>query len=228
MLPLSRSLSLGAVIVYDDVTTVGTSIQLKVLTKGMIFREGGRRVNVYVGAKQVGSLLTGGDGFGYWTHRFQRVGLERVVADSGDNKGDGLVLIMGRREKAIVIEIEGALMRFFVSEPVKKKAEKGVRRIAEKYRIIYVTRFLGTLYARKLLENKEFPVSPVLPWTGPHVLERLKGRGVKLHAVISSGALLKKAADHIDKGFAFEETEYGTTLKDWEEALQRLEKEDHK
>ena len=71
MLPLSRSLSLGAVIVYDDVTTVGTSIQLKVLTKGMIFREGGRRVNVYVGAKQVGTLLTGGDGFGYWTHRFQ-------------------------------------------------------------------------------------------------------------------------------------------------------------
>ena len=39
ILPAARGLS--AVIVYDRVTTVGTPVYLKVLTKGRIFADGG-------------------------------------------------------------------------------------------------------------------------------------------------------------------------------------------
>ena len=44
--PTDRSFS--AVIVYDRVTTVGTPVYLKVLTKGRIFADGGRLVDFFL------------------------------------------------------------------------------------------------------------------------------------------------------------------------------------
>ena len=60
VLPAAQCLS--AVIVYDNVTTVGTPVFLKVYTKGRIFADGGRLVEFFLDNNSFGKNLTGGDG----------------------------------------------------------------------------------------------------------------------------------------------------------------------
>ena len=96
ILPAARGLS--AVIVYDRVTTVGTPVYLKVLTKGRIFADGGRLVEFYLDDKSFGQNLTGGDGYGYMKYTPRRTGIIKVRATSQGESGAGLALVMKKSE----------------------------------------------------------------------------------------------------------------------------------
>ena len=98
ILPTARGL--GAVIVYDRVTTVGTPVYLKVLTKGRIFADGGRLVQFYLDDKSFGKNLTGGDGYGYRKYKPRRAGIINGRATSKGESGAGLLLVMKKSEKA--------------------------------------------------------------------------------------------------------------------------------
>ena len=68
----------AAVIVFDRVTTVGSSVYLKVLTKGKFFAEGGKRITFYLEGQQLGKTLTGGDGYGFLKVTPERKGMQEI------------------------------------------------------------------------------------------------------------------------------------------------------
>ena len=104
------------VIVYDRVTTVGTPVYLKVLTKGRIFADGGRLVEFYLDDKRFGKNLTGGDGYGYRKYEPRRAGIINIRATSKGESGSGLLLVMKKSEKAVLIEIEGGFKDAYISD----------------------------------------------------------------------------------------------------------------
>ena len=55
------------------------------------------------------------------------------------------------------------------------------------------------------------------------MFEDLKKRYISLYAIVGSAALISEASGYVDKRFAFEETEDGTYVEDWQEILKRLE-----
>ena len=104
ILPSAQGMS--AVIAYDNVTTVGTPVFLKVLTKGVIFPDGGRLVEFFLDEKSLGKNLTGGDGYGYRKHTPKRPGLMKLNVRSKGESGSGWLLVAKKRENVVFIEIE--------------------------------------------------------------------------------------------------------------------------
>ncbi len=223
-LALTSTQGLGAVIVYDHVTTVNTPVYLKVLTKGKIFADGGRLVEFFLDGKRIGKNLTGGDGYGYRKYVPGRAGIIKVRATSDGESGNGLVLVMKKSEKAVLIEIEGGFKDAYMSDIAAGAARQAVEQLLKKYRVIYLSRNIGVRMARDWLDEMAFPDAPVLRWRGEKTLRALKEKGVNLYAIIGPAGVIEAAADHVEKRYTFDETQNGQTVKDWHELMTLLPK----
>ncbi len=224
---LPASPSLSAVIVYDQVTTVGTPVYLDVLTKGRIFAAGGRLVEFYLDDKSIGKNLTGGDGHGYRKYMPDRPGMIKVSARSEGESGSGLLLVMKKSEKAVLIEIEGGFKDAFISQIAARANRRAVEKLFKEYRVIYLSRYsryLGIQRSKDWLEEVEFSEGPVLSWRGPQMLTILKAREIHLYAIIGSAEIIREAAEHVERRYTFEQTQSGQTVKDWEEIIELLNK----
>lgn len=220
VLPATRSLA--AVIVYDRVTSLNTPVYLKVLTKGRIFADGGRLVEFFLDDKSLGKNLTGGDGYGYRKYLPQRAGLIKVRATSDGESGNGMVLVMKKSEKAILIEIEGGFKDAVVSDIAAGAARQAVAEMQKKYRVIYLSRNTGVRMARNWLDEMEFPDAPVLRWKGAQMLSALKEKGIQIYAIIGAGAVIEAAGEHVHKRYTFDKTQKGQTVKDWHDLMMKL------
>lgn len=221
-LALPATPSLGAVIVYDRVTTVNTPVYLKVLTKGRIFADGGRLVEFFLDEKSLGKNLTGGDGYGYRKYVPQQAGIIKLRATSDGESGNGIVLVMKKSEKAILIEIEGGFKDAVVSDIAAGAGRRAVAEMKQKYRVIYLSRNTGVRMARSWLDEMEFPDAPVLRWKGAQTLNALKEKGIQLYAIIGAGAVIEAAADHVNNRYTFDKTQKGQTVRDWHELMTKL------
>lgn len=213
---------LGAVIVYDRVTTVNTPVFLKVLTKGRIFADGGRLVEFFLDDKSFGKNLTGGDGYGYRKYVPMRAGMIKVRATSDGESGNGLVLVMKKRDKAVLIEIEGGFKDALVSDIAAAAGRHAVEQMQKKYRIIYLSRNTGVRMARDWLDEMEFPDAPVLRWKGTQTLSALKEKGIQLYGIIGAAGVIEAAADHVERRFTFDQTQTEHTVKDWHDLMTKL------
>ncbi len=216
--------SLGAVIVYDRVTTVKTPVYLKVLTKGRIFADGGRLVEFFWDDNSLGKNLTGGDGYGYRKYVPRRAGIFKVRATSNGESGNGFVLVMKKSEQAILIEIEGGFKDAFISDIAAGAGRQAVAELLKKYRVIYLSSNTGIRMARNWLDEKAFPDAPLLRWRGAQSLKALADKGIQLYAIIGGAGVIKAAADHIERRYTFDRTQQGQTVNDWHELMQKLSK----
>lgn len=210
------------VLVFDGVTTVQTAIRIKVLTKGRIFAQGGRLVDVYLGGCHLKKILTGGDGYGYLKYIPQRPGYKEIEVRSDANSSTGLILVMGKKEKAIIIDVEGAFKDTIFSEALRKNSSKIVNALSESYRVIYLSRYVGKGISRSWLEEENFPKSVILRWQGADTFEILRRKEVALYAVIGSAAVMSAAEDHIEQRYTFEKSKAGQMVQDWNEILKLL------
>ena len=210
------------VAVLDSVTTVNTPIRITVLTKSRFFSAGGRRVDVYLDDKHLKRILTGGDGYGYLKYTPRSTGYQKIKARSNSDSAEGLLLVMTKKDRAIVIEVEEGFKTAVFSEEIKQSSLKVVKTLSKKYKIIYLSRYLGKSITGTWLEKQSFPKSVILDWQGSNTLTALKKKGIQLHAIIGSTAVISEAAKNIESRFTFEKTKDGTTVKDWDEILELL------
>ena len=214
--------SLGAVIVYDRVTSVNTPVYLKVLTKGRIFADGGRLVEFFWDDKRLGKTLTGGDGYGYRKYIPQRAGIFKVRATSDGESGTGFALVMKKSEKAVLIEIEGGFKDALISDIAAGASRHAVEELLKEYRVIYLSSSTGIRLARNWLDEKAFPAAPLLRWQGTQTLKALADKGIQLYAIIGPAGVIEAAADHIERRYTFDETQQGQTVNDWHELMRKL------
>jgi hypothetical protein len=213
------------VVVLDRVTTVKTPIRITVLTKNRFFSVGGRLVDIYLNDDHLKRILTGGDGYGYLKYTPPSPGYITIKARSGSDSATGLLLVMTKNDRAIIIEVEEGFKGAVFSEEVKQSSLKAVKTLSKNYKIIYLSRYAGKSITGTWLEKQSFPESVILSWRGPETLTALKKKGIQLHAIIGSAAVISAAAKDIENRFAFEKTKDGTTVKDWGEILEHLQDE---
>jgi hypothetical protein len=218
VVPVSHS----KVVVFDRVTTVQRPLTISVQTRDGFFSAGGRLVDIYLDDNLLKKILTGGDGYGYLKYTPPGPGLKKITARSNTDSASGLILVMNENEKAIIIEAEGAFKDTVLSDEIRESSRKAVNSLSEKYKIIYLSRFLGKNLIGGWLEKQNFPKSVILRWRGPKTLENLKKQGVRLHAIIGSALIISAGKEQIEKRFSFEKTKDGKTVKDWDEILRLL------
>ncbi len=215
--------SLGKVVVFDGVTTVQTPIRIQVLTKGRLFAEGGRLVDIYLNEKHLKKIMTGGDGYGYLKYVPEVPGIKTIKARTESASSSGLLLVMRPSEKAIVIDIEGAFKDAIFSQELRANSQEAVRSLSKNYTIIYLSRMVGKGISRSWLEEEGFPKSVILRWRGATTFKSLSKRGINLHAVIGSTAVMSAAKKHIEHRYTFEKSKDAVLVQSWDEILKHLQ-----
>lgn len=218
----------AATIVFDRVTTVGTSVYLKVLTKGRLFSQGGKRVTFYLDGKLLGKTLTGGDGYGYLKYIPDQTGIQNIEVRTDEDKGSGSLLVLAKDEKAIVLEIEGSLKLSLYSEDIRDESREAVSTLIRSHKIIYLNRFFDTGLSKKWLEKEKFPPSVVLRWRGSRSFAYLKEQGVNLWAFIGSAALVSESTEYFENSYTFEESKKGKKVEKWSEVVKLLSDDEKK
>jgi hypothetical protein len=214
----------SGVVVFDIVASPGNPVRLRALTKGRFFPEGGRIIDFFVSDRHLGSTLSGGDGYAFLEYIPKGRGLKKMKVKSGEESSEGMLLVARRNEKVILLEIEGSLMKssLLTNEPGQDSSEV-IKKLMDKYRIIYLTSLLGVELSRKLLSQGKVPPSVILKWKGPELLHELKELHLRLSAVVGSPAIISEASEQIKKRYTFSETDDGVVVKDWKELAEKLE-----
>lgn len=207
--------------VYDNVAPSEKNIKLTALTKGRFFPAGGRLVKFYVNGRHIGTALSGGDGYAFLKYLSHSSGIKKLKVEAGDETDEGILLITGKNEAVILIEIENSLLgSIFYLKPAKDAPEI-LGQLQKKFRIIYLTTLTGVKLSRKWLNDNKFPQSAVIKWKGKDMLDDLKAQGLELHAIIGSPDIISEAVG-IKKRFSFTETENGITVKGWKDISEQL------
>ena len=220
---IAPSIGYGEVVVFDGVTTVETPVRIVVLTKGRFFSQGGMLVDIHLDDEPLKKILTGGDGYGYLKYTPHGPGLKKITARSAEDMASGLMLVMEKKEKAIIIEIEAGFQDALLSTETRKNSRQVVDFLSQKYKIIYLSTSLGRGITRTWLEKQGFPISIILPWQGPQLFTALKSKGVEVYAIIGSAPVISEAKEHIEHRYTFGESKDGETVQDWDEISKRLQ-----
>jgi hypothetical protein len=206
----------AGVVVFDRVTGVGKPVFVKVVTRGLVFTKGGRRVAIRIDDGPVHQTLSGADGAAFIKYHPHTPGFHHITAVSEDEKAAGTVLVLAPEESVIVIGIEGGLQSSLFAKEKREEARKAVEELSHRYRLVYLTGWVGVGMVKKWLEKHRFPRSVVLRWRGENVFTQMERNGVRAQAVIGSGALLRAAPDSIENRFTFEEKD-ASAVSSWEE-----------
>lgn len=216
----------AGIMVFDNVTTKGKPVKLRAFTKGRFFPEGGKLVEFYLNGKHIGTTLSGGDGIAFLKYTPLSPGIKHLKVKKGIDKDKGMLLVIKKGERIILIEIESTLFEFpFIPNPVRESKETLIV-LTEKFKLIYVTSLIGAKKSRDWLKKNEYPTSAVLKWNA-NLLDVLKEQGIKPYTIIGSSAVLSEASE-IEKKFSFEETKNGMRVKNWKELGLRLKEEAEK
>ena len=218
------STSSAHVVVFDRVTTLGTPVRLIVLSKGKLFSKGGQMVDIFIDNEKLKQVLTGGDGYGYLNYIPKHPGLERITAKSGLGEGSGLILILEKHEKAVLIELGSGFKDSLLSEEARSESQSVIKGLSRQFKIIYLIRHISGTLPKKWLKKENFPESVVIRWKGAQTLEALKVNGVNLYAIIGSATLMSPSVKYIENRYCFEKTKDGKTVANWKEIEKLLSK----
>jgi hypothetical protein len=213
----------ASVTVFDAVAVSGRNVLLKALIKGRLFPEGGRIVDFYVEGRRVGRTMSGGDGYAFLEYLPEDTGPKSVEARSGDDGDKGVILVMKENERVILIELEGGLVGPIFYGKAHKGSMDVLKKLNEKYRLIYISSFIGISGSRRLLKKRALPYSAVLEWGGAELLEELEATGIKVHAIVGSPSILTESVDYVKHRFSFQETDDGTVVEGWKEISDAIE-----
>jgi len=207
----------GGVIVFDDVTSLSHPIFVKVLTKDKLFTQGGQLVTVKIGQLVAQTILTGGDGYGFLKFTPQQAGDVLVEATYNNESATAKILVMAPTDQALVTAIEFGLRKDpFAAEP-RQHSHDVLKRLAQKYKLIYLYGFFGRGFAQNWLKINRFPEAILLKNQGKAKIKQLHERGVQMVALIGSADLASSSAAYVKKVITFSEAEDVNVVEDWQE-----------
>lgn len=201
----------------------GKEVMISAETRGKLFRKGGEIVEFLVDGKSLGKSLSGGDGFAFKQFRPLRAGLYRIASKSGGEEGKGTLLSLRKGEGIVFIDVKDGLFEGVFSERPKKGSQEAIRNLARKFPVILLqTGFPGTEAIKTWLRENDFISLPVIPWDQGAVFDDMKGRGLKIRAVIGGASIIESAAEYKPRAFSFGEAEGAAEVKDWKEIGKKL------
>ncbi len=215
------SLAYAELTVFDAVSAQEAPVTLSVRTSKFFMADGGRRVEIFLDGQRRGRILTGADGYGFLRLEPQRPGMMKISAASGDSRAEGRLLVMGKMDRAVMVELEAAFMDLHLGSHDREECRRALESIGRHYRLIYIYRIIGIGLSRNRLEAADWPASVVLPWRGPATLEALRDKGVQVHALIGSAEVVA-AGGHVEKRFSFEKSKNAVTVRQWAEIAKEL------
>jgi hypothetical protein len=217
---LCSGIASAGVTAFDAVTSIKNPIKLQALTKGRFFSEGGKLVEFFIDEKHIGTTLSGGDGYAFLKYIPQSKGLKRIKLKTADESDEAMLLVTDKKDKVILIAIEGSLFESTLSFKPAKGAKEAIGTISQKYRIIYLS-MIGIKQSRKWLQENKLYESIVFSWDGENLINDLREKDINIYAIVGSPDMLAEIKDI--RKFSFKETDNGTEVESWSDILKQLQ-----
>jgi hypothetical protein len=209
--------------VFDRVGTVGSPVTLVVRTTKWFMADGGRQVSIALDGERRGTILTGGDGYGYFRLTPGRAGLLKVSARSDDDEASGLLLVMEKTDRAVLAEVETVMKEIYLRPDAREACRMAFESVRRRYRLIFVYRFMGADFSRNRLAKERLLPAVVIPWKGMTTLDSLQAKGVQIHAVIGSAEMVTAAGAQVPFRISFEKAKGATTVLEWNDIEKMLD-----
>ena len=194
------------VVVFDQAGMVGVPVNVAVRTAGLFSAAGGRLVDLELAGEPLGRLMTGADGFGYRRFTPAQAGLLNLEAIAEGHRASGRLLVLNPTEQAVLIEVETALKAMIWGADGREDCRSALESIGRRYRLIYISRWLGADFVRARIAPAGLPETVVLPWKGVATLKSLQHQGVPIAALVGSEPAVSEARSRIEQRFTFEKT----------------------
>ncbi len=217
LLLLLPSLASAGVEVKDDIAVTGEAIMLGAKTKGLFLARGGELVEFSVDDKVLGKNLSGGDGWAYREFTPKREKLYKVKATSGKDSGTGLLLSLTKGRGILFIDVQGSLIKPPFSKLPREGSLEIVKKLSEKYHVVYLYAEFPEIVIRVWLKENEFPDAPLFGWRGGMIFDDIVEKGLKVKVVIGSASVVQSALEYKAKLFTFEVFDEATEVGSWEE-----------
>jgi hypothetical protein len=195
MIVVIPSIASAEVQVRDDVAVTGQPVMLAARTKGLILPMGGELVKFMVDGESLGENLSGGDGWAYREYIPGKEKLYEVEALSGEDAGSGYLLALKEGAGIIFVDVQGALVIPPFSREPREGSLESLKRISDKYSIVYLYTEFPSLVIRKWLSENAFPDAPLLNWRSGGVFDYVSEKGLKVRAVVGSAAVAGSALE---------------------------------
>lgn len=223
ILLLIPSVACAEVVVRDDVAAAGEAVMLRARTKGFILPRGGEIVEFSIDGKVLGRNLSGGDGWAFREFTPKKEKLYEIKAVSGEESGTGFLLSLKKGKGILFIDVQGSLIKPPFSQLPREGSLDAVKRMAEKFPLVYLYTELPGAAIRAWLKENEFPEAPLLGWRGGRVFDEVVDRGLEVEAVVGSAAVVESALEHKPLLFTFEPSDEAEEVDEWEEIEEGLE-----
>ncbi len=208
------------VIVHDMIALKDKPTMLMAETKGRFFSKGGEVVDFFIDGKSIGRNLSGGDGFVFKQFTPAKRRLYRIIAESGGDKDEGLLLSLKRGDSIVFIDVEGSVLGTLFSMKPKKGSQKAIKQISALFPVVYLqTGILGIRVVKKWLKENGFQEAPLIRWRQGAIFDEIKEDGLKIRAIIAGPSVIESAKQYKPRAFSFDDVEGAEEVKDWEEIV---------
>ncbi len=215
--------AIAGIFVCDIIGLKDQRVFLSAQTRGKLFVKGGELVEFHVDGKSLGKTLSGGDGFAYKPFTPAGNGLFNIRVSSANDDAAGLFLCLEKGSSIVAIDVEGSLFEGLIPKQPKRGSFVAVKKIAGQFPVVFVqTSFLGRRIVKLWLQKNRFMSRPLIPWRQGALFKALSRKGLKVHTVIGSRAVIDSAKDHKPLAFSFESVKEGETVRDWEEIPEKM------
>ncbi len=214
-----------AVFVHDGIAVGKEEIMIKAETKGRFFQKGGQIIEIFIDGESIGRALSGGDGFAYKAFTPVKYGLYDVIVKHGESSYSGAIMSLRKGSSIVFIDVEGSLLSSFLAKENLDSAREAIGKIAEKHNVVYLkTGFIGVRSVKKLLMEKKFHESAVLPWNKGAIFNELIEKGIKIKAIIGGQEVIESAGKYKPEAFSFNESDSSKKVDSWEEIEKEINK----
>jgi hypothetical protein len=206
----------AGVVVFDAVAVAGRPVFIKVLTKGRLFPDPGRRVRITVGSDPPRTILTGGDGRGYFKYTPATPGRMVLDADADGEVATGALLVVSPVQPVVVVEIDGGLRADRFPGEARKESQRVLRDLAGRYPLAYLyDGWGGAEAAGHWLEQHGYPQGILLAGDNGATVVDLARRQVPVAAVIASADTADSATGHGLRAVSFEKSKKAARAGGW-------------
>lgn len=213
------------VIVNDMIVPRGEKAMLVAETKGKFFSKGGEVVEFFIDGKSIGRTLSGGDGLAFKSFIPVKAGTYHIIAKSGKDEGDGLLLSLKQGTELVFVDIEGSLMERPFSKKPRNGSQIAIKEINRRFPVVFLHNgFVSIKMIKAWLKENKFKQLPVIPWKQGSAFDDIEGNGFRLKAIIGSPQVIESAGKYHPTAYSFEEAGDAIEVKDWEEIRKRLER----
>jgi hypothetical protein len=218
--------SLAGVIAFDEITSLGHPVFIRVLTKGKFFAAGGQRVTVQIGEQMPQLILTGGDGYGRIKFVPEKTGTITISVKYKEETDSAELLILKKTESLLLIEVDVALRNGIFSPTPLSESQAVLKDLASEFYIVYLYGIVGKHPTKAWLESNQFPQGILLQNKGIATITDLIEKNIMIKGFIGSAKTASEAAPYIEKAIAFEKIPGGIKVGNWKEVKEVIKQPD--